>query len=150
MDNESKVLCNTKKFEQGFAYHEFSRKITEFVNMLLDTGEPTKTAIRTLTNVEGGVTLWLSRRTRQRWFIPIVPNKKRRHLYLMLTTDQPDLTTRINDSDNAETAITVRLPMTAVKKGRGNKGKYDGYVKFITKYMRDPCFDIVDIIYWGK
>ena len=64
-DREAKTLCETKHFEQDYAYHQFSGKLTEYINSLLKEDDESKSGIRTLLLKPGGVTLWLCRQTRK-------------------------------------------------------------------------------------
>ena len=141
-NDESKALCGTKEFEPGFAYHEFTGKVSKFVNNLLNkdtdlkTGKTDQTGpLRTLLNMKGGVRLWLSRQTRKLWYIPSTTNTKAQDLILKLTEEQDEAheAHEVEAINPTATTIIEKLHPKFVK----SKGKYDGYKKFLTKHMRN-------------
>ena len=70
IEKESIEFCKTRLLKQTQTYNELTEKISGFVNSLLVFGvKDNEKGIRTLSNLKGGVTLWLSKCTRKLWKI---------------------------------------------------------------------------------
>ena len=73
---EAKTLCKTNYSKHKYAYHQFSGKLTGYINSLLKQDDESKPGIRTLMIKPGGVTLWLCHQTRKKWYLPSKENEQ--------------------------------------------------------------------------
>ena len=155
-EDESKTLCRDKTFKKQNEYHEFSGKLSGYINSILKEDDESKPGIRTLINKSGGVTLWLCRQTRKKWYLPSRQNwKNERVLVLKVKKNKHDLLvpTKLSFSSTEEMIedeqgmITViEIPDQVSKLPVKNTSKYDIYEKIATELMREPCFDRVFVI----
>ena len=159
-DAKSKELCQTKLFDPHYAYHEFYEMLTTFINSILITDKKSTPGVRTLLSKKGGVTLWLSRQTRKKWYIPKEDNVVERVLifYVMESVNfehdlgetivLPYKNVRVSDNEANPITTEIDIPYKFSKKANGNKKKpdYSGYEKILTLLMREPSFDRVYIL----
>ena len=149
-DTETKQLCKKKLFKRNYAYKEFSEQLTTFINSILISDEQSTSGIRTLMNKTGGVTLWLSRQTRKKWYIPLEENGVERVLILNVMESVNSSNNQLDESIVLPYKLKVRdpeanlivteidIPYKFSKISRGNTSKYNGYEKIVTTLMRGP------------
>ena len=147
IENESIEFCKTKLLKRTQRYDELTEQISGFVNSLLVFGvKDNEKGIRTLSNLKGGVTLWLSKCTRKLWKIN---SGSVDHRYKLIIEENnmvdDNIYNNVSTFDDHGNSI-VRVILGSNNKLIKKLNKTNEYERFLRTFMRSPRFSGVSII----